>query len=192
MQEYIKLETKKEDIIDYIREGAKMACAEKAGTFKLYYTGHGLEKTGNWECKKPQIYTEEDSAKYEISLDDVLREIVKAGYSGNVLIVHDGCFSGHWSYKAQELWFANNSNKEGASYLDFDVDCLSVEAELSDSKYTTKSSSCRGEKRFGAGITDAERVVEGSRDNELPEELVYKNYLSRLTIATSSGPDQKA
>jgi hypothetical protein len=57
-----------------------MAYREQAGTFKLYYTGHGLENSGNWECKKPNMFSGGEEHLYEISLDDILREIVKSGY----------------------------------------------------------------------------------------------------------------
>ena len=50
---------------------------------------------------------EEDIYKYQISLDDVLKEVSLVGYKNNLLIINDGCYSGCWSYKAKELWFNN-------------------------------------------------------------------------------------
>ena len=55
IQRFIKPESTKLEIMESICEGAKTAYERQAGTLKIYYSGHGIKGSGNWECKKPDI-----------------------------------------------------------------------------------------------------------------------------------------
>ena len=54
---FIKENTTKKQILSSIAEGVVLALKKDAGTLKIYYTGHGVKKTGDWQGGfTPSVY----------------------------------------------------------------------------------------------------------------------------------------
>ena len=98
---YLKENTTKYDILELISKASINALEQKVDVIKICYSGHGCHGTGNWSILRPPIY--QDESEYEITLQEVIEHVQDTGYKNTLNIMHDGCYSGKWSYKCQEL-----------------------------------------------------------------------------------------
>jgi hypothetical protein len=83
VESFIKKNSKKKTILKSVREGAEIAVENKAGLLNIYYTGHGVRGSGNWIAGElpPTFVDKEKKLEYQVSLEDVLREIEGTGYT---------------------------------------------------------------------------------------------------------------
>lgn len=64
IKQYISKDAEKGDILKTILDASKLAVEKNAGTLKIYYSGHGINGSGNWQCARPNIIATFDEYKY--------------------------------------------------------------------------------------------------------------------------------
>ena len=73
--------------------------------FLMYYSGHGSEKNGSWIVSMDPNNTDIlnlDSSR--VHIDNVLDMFQESGFTGNVEISSDSCYSGQVCFIAKTWW----------------------------------------------------------------------------------------
>ena len=98
---YLEENTTKFDILDLISKASLNALEKKANVLYICYSGHGCAGSGNWSVLRPAMF--QDESEFEITLQEVIECVQDTGFENTLNIMHDGCYSGKWSYKCKEL-----------------------------------------------------------------------------------------
>lgn len=102
-QSFMEAKVNKYDVLKQINEAAQQAVEYQSVELRIYYTGHGHKDTGDWATVRPMITVPEDDED-SVSLLEVINEVKKTQFDQVLRITTDCCYSGHWCYKALELY----------------------------------------------------------------------------------------
>lgn len=70
---------------------------------EIYYTGHGCRTNGNWLTAFPTIAIHGRS-DYTVCLQEVIDQIILGGFTNNLRITTDCCYSGWWCIQGKQIW----------------------------------------------------------------------------------------
>ena len=101
---FLKESITKDEFLEQILTNAKRAVEIKTTTFTIVYSGHGSQEDGAWKCSMPDGKLGFDRIEYMVSLPEVINKVVESGYTGNVEMTSDSCYSGLLCIEAQKLW----------------------------------------------------------------------------------------